>query len=206
MGCGAQHWRMHGVGTASFAAVVLSLALAAGCGHQEPLQAASGKSDIAGQPPPFGAGRNGIAPVGRLVPGSVPSGTLITIRLQNSISSAAAHAGDSFAASLDGPIVVDGQTVVPDGALVTGRVIASARSARPQDVGYLRLTLTTIEIDGSAVPIQSSSIFARGSRDKPSLAAARDTGLPRAETTKDAGFPADRRLTFRLAEPLPLGG
>src|SRR3954452_8582837 len=48
-----------------------------------------------------------------LVPTSitVPAGTVVAVRLQNSVSSATASPGDTFEAVLDEPLVVKGQTV-----------------------------------------------------------------------------------------------
>jgi hypothetical protein len=152
------------------------------------------------------------------------------------LSSAASQSGDSFDAVLDEPIVIDGQTVAPRGAAVTGRVVAAKASGRLQDPGYLRLTLTSIEVNGKALPLQTSSIFAKGgSHEKRNLAmigggagagaliggiagggkgaligsaigAAGGTGTAYATGKKDAGFSAERRLTFRLTQPVPVRG
>ena len=52
----------------------------------------------------------------------VPANTAIYVRLQQSISSATAQSGQNFSAELDEPLVVDGQTLAPKGAPVTGKV------------------------------------------------------------------------------------
>src|SRR3954470_24358987 len=54
---------------------------------------------------------------------TLPAGTAVTVRLQNSVSSAASHAGDRFDAVLDAPLVVNGKTIAPAGANVVGRVV-----------------------------------------------------------------------------------
>src|SRR3569833_2037999 len=51
---------------------------------------------------------------------TVPAGTPVTVRLQNSVSSASSNAGDRFDAVLDAPLVVAGKTLAPAGANVTG--------------------------------------------------------------------------------------
>src|SRR5690242_3014403 len=61
---------------------------------------------------------------------TIPAGTPIGIRLQNSISSASANSGDHFDAVIDEPVVVDGQVVIPKGANATGRVVAAKSSGR----------------------------------------------------------------------------
>lgn len=191
---------------ASFGAVLLTIGLATGCSHQEPLQAA-GNTTSESQQLPFGAGKNGLSPVRGLAPSNVPVGTELTIRLQTALSSATARAGDSFQAVLDDPLVVDGQTIVPAGAAITGRVVASAKSSsRAQDFGYLRLTITTIEIGGTPMTVHTSSIFARGTHGQHGVIVINGTGAAYGTGTKDVGFAADRRLSFRLAQPLLLGG
>jgi len=186
-------------------AIALTCALTAGCGRQ-PAQASDGSPSADTQQLPFAAQKDGIPPTAPLTSASLPAGTPIIVRLQSAISSATAQAGDSFAALLDEPIVIEEQTIVPRGATVTGRIVAAKSSSRLEDPGYLRLTLATIEINGKALPVKASSIFVKGgAHEKRNLgmigsAAAGATGK------KDVGFSPERRLTFRLAQPLPLRG
>src|SRR5437879_1831321 len=87
------------------------------------------------------ADSTGILPSRSLVPSvsRLPEGTPITIRLQSTVSSASSNAGDSFEGTLDDPIVIEGQTAIPRGAAVTGRVLAARASGRLHDPGYLRI-------------------------------------------------------------------
>src|SRR5690242_11472651 len=118
---------------------LLTLFLAAGCSRQPALQAAS---DVASdQHLPFDqTGKNdGISPTASIATKDIPAGTPITIRLQSALSSEQSRTGDSFEAILDEPIIIDGQTVLPRGATVTGRVVGAKASGRLHDPGYLRL-------------------------------------------------------------------
>jgi len=176
----------------------------------------------------------GILPSRSLVPAvsRLPEGTPITIRLRSTISSASSSAGDSFEGTLDDPIVIEGQTAIPRGAAVTGRVLAAKASGRLHDPGYLRIALVSIKVDGTPVAIETSSLFVKGgSHEKRNLAmigggtgagaliggvagggkgaligsaigAAGGTGTAYATGKKEVSFGEERRLTFRLAQAM----
>jgi hypothetical protein len=171
---------------------------------------------------------------GSLVPFSitVPAGTVVAVRLQNSVSSATANPGDVFEAVLDEPLIVKGETVAEKGAAVTGRVVEAKSSGRLHNSGYLRLTLASITLGGKSVPVQTSSLFAKGANHNKRNAAligggagagaligglagggkgaligglvgaGAGTGGAYATGKKDVAFTAERRLSFRLTQPL----
>src|SRR5262249_57145815 len=77
-------------------------------------------------------------------------------------SSATAQSGQSFSAVLDEPLVVDGKTFAPQGTAVTGKVVAARESGHLHNAGYLRITLSSITVNGKSVPLQTNSIFVSG--------------------------------------------
>src|SRR5689334_15001577 len=163
--------KLSSVAALLFIAMLASL-LASSCGSvPQAVNAApptSKPSDPAAATPAGAASKNDTASKHGLVPDSVtvPAGTAVSVRLQSTLSSASNRAGDHFAATLDEPIVVDGRTIAPRGAAVSGRVVAARPSGRLHNSGYLRLALTSIVIEGKPVPIQSSSIFSSGGAHK----------------------------------------
>lgn len=134
---------------------------------------------------------------------SLPAGTLITIQMESSLSIAQASAGDPFTASVAGPLTIDGNTLIERGTPVSGRVESAQSPAdRPglsPDPGYVRLTLNTITVDGRALALQTSSLFARGTVQ--TSGSSKNLGPNFA-----SGFQVQkgRRLTFRLTAPVTL--
>lgn len=140
---------------------------------------------------------NGISPTEAFASASIPVGTVLVIRLESFLSSAGSQPGDQFQAVLDGPLVVQGQTLAPSGTAITGTVLA-AQSSRPHEPGYLRLTLSTAVLNGKTLDLHTSSVFSKGgSRSHP---------ISGSGAAYEIKFSTGRRLTFRLVQPLPLGG
>jgi hypothetical protein len=125
-------------------------------------------------------------------PQSLPAGTLLTVRLKDPISSTSSGATSTFAAIVDEPIVIEGETLVARGASAVGRVESVHSYTTNANQGYLRLSLDVVDIAGRDLPIRTSSLFARGNK-----------GESRARDLSPAvGLEQGRRLTFRLAEPV----
>lgn len=210
-------------GKAAFVApLILVMALAPACSRQPNLLAPS-SGPVSGRPLPFEnpSVEGGNYPTASLSSSSLPPGTLLTVRIRSAVSSATCHAGDSFAALLAEPLVLEGQTVLAQGAEVTGRVVA-AKASSQFDPGYLRLRLTGISLGGQPVGLETSSVFLKGgSRSVRGVAAigqgtvrgalikgvaeAAGRQAPAPPSTKnDVEFPAAGRLTFRLTQALPI--
>ena len=131
---------------------------------------------------------------------SLPAGTLLTVRLKAPISaenpaSNSPAASGTFEATVDEPLVINGNTLVPRGAKAVGRVESAHSSTVKRNRGYVRLILDSLDVSGRDLPVQTSSLFARGNLDDP--AAVTQGDAPPAVIRLEKG----RRLTFRLTEP-----
>jgi len=60
----------------------------------------------------------------------VPAGTALMVKLETTLATFSNKAGDPFRASLTQPVVLDGKTVIPAGAVVEGRVTKVAEPRR----------------------------------------------------------------------------
>jgi hypothetical protein len=164
-----------------------------------------------------------VSPSNSLIPSTtkLPEGTPIPIRLQSTLSSASSHAGDTFSATIDEPIVIDGQMLVARGTSATGRVLEakpalnsflSSHQRSPGsslEPGYLRIVLVSLKVESRQVMIETSSIFAKGgSREERNSGASRGFGNNQRDRDrdkeKDIVFGVDRRLNFRLAQTVDL--
>jgi len=178
------------------------LVLAAGCSRS--LRVPDGGSNQAGQAPfrttatadgALPTARQGADPEEAGLPfqdgQSIPAGTLLTVRLQGALTSAAAGGNDLFQALVDQPVVIDGNTIVPRGTAVVGKVESVRISALKPERGYVRLALQSVHLAGVDFPVQTASLFARQ--------------VPSADSQPSTVRLEDgRRLTFRVMEPIAL--
>jgi hypothetical protein len=98
----------------------------------------------------------------------VPAGTVLMVRLETTLATFSNHPGDPFRGSINQPVVVHGQTLIPAGAVVEGRVTKVSEPRRisgrptiailPEAVifpngqrYYLDATLTDTNIPGTNV-------------------------------------------------------
>lgn len=128
----------------------------------------------------------------------LPPGTLLVVRLKRPVY-ASASPETHFEAVVDQPVVVGGNTLIPKGASVAGRVESAQTSRIKPNRGYVRLALQSVSVGDRRVPVQTASLFAHEAPlgDAPISVIHLEKG---------------RRLTFRLieseeasAEPMPAG-
>jgi hypothetical protein len=100
---------------------------------------------------PYAPGQDEIAKSAPSV--TVPAGTRISIRTIDSIDSTKNRVGDRFQASLEEPLFVDGNVVVPKGADVYGRLEESKQTGTFTGRSELKLELTGIVVHGQTVPL-----------------------------------------------------
>ena len=95
--------------------------------------------------------QNGVAKSSPSV--TIPVGTRISVRTIDSIDSTRNRVGYRFQASLEEPLSVDGNVVVPKGADVYGRLVGSKETGTFTGRSELKLELTGIVVHGQTVPL-----------------------------------------------------
>lgn len=88
----------------------------------------------------------------------IPAGTVITVRLGEQLSSKDSQAGQGFSASVSQPVVVDGKTVVPDGATAHGTVVAAKAMGHFKGGALLEVRLDSVQIEGKDQAIQTAAV------------------------------------------------
>ena len=165
---------------------------------------------------------------------SVPTGTTITVTIDQTVSSKTAKAGQSVVASVSHDVTAKGRVVIPKGAhakLVVSSVQASGRLSTP---AKLWLRLKSIEVHGKTYDVGTNSVgrtmAGKGKRDVEFIgggagggaligglagggkgaaigaAAGAGAGTAGAAATgkKEVEFPAETHLTFTTRAPITI--
>jgi hypothetical protein len=93
---------------------------------------------------------------------TIPDGTTFSVRLIDNIDSETAQPGQEFRASLDGPIVIDDNVVVPPGADVSGRVADAKSAGRFAGKSALTVELTKISFNGRTYSLHTNQYSREG--------------------------------------------
>jgi hypothetical protein len=84
---------------------------------------------------------------------TIPAGTRVSVRMIDGVDSTKNRAGDRFQASLQEPLTVDGNVIVPKGSDVYGRLAESKESGKFTGRSQLQLELTGVVVNGQTVPV-----------------------------------------------------
>jgi BON domain len=124
----------------------------------------TGKSDA----PAASAPPSSVEPIAAQVPPpppkkvTIPAGTQITIRLNDTLDTERSQVGDTFHGTLGVPLVVDSETVVPSGADVVGRVVDVKSAGRFAGNSALTLELSSLAVNGKTYNIQTNQWSRQG--------------------------------------------
>lgn len=85
---------------------------------------------------------------------TIREGTVILARIRDPLSSDHNQAGDTFTATLDNTVIVDGWVVARRGQMIIGSVTTAQKAGRIKGVSQLGLELTDLTmVDGQQLPI-----------------------------------------------------
>ncbi len=94
---------------------------------------------------------------------SVPAGTMIHCRTNQTLTTKINVQGDAFTLSVREPVAVDGSVVIPVGATLAGHITLMERPGRIKGVGQMRLAVEQITFpDGHSLPLGATLMTAYG--------------------------------------------
>jgi hypothetical protein len=92
----------------------------------------------------------------------LPEDTVIPIRMIDALDSENAQPGQSFRGTLAGDLIADGMVALPQGTLVTGRVVDAKDAAHFKGSALLSLELTAIDARGRSIPLVTDTYTKEG--------------------------------------------
>ena len=148
------------------------LLILAGCSQTGTPSSSSapGSSDATSATNPAG-GNSGPTQSSNSVPAQAPApappvvivpGTVLTVTIDQSISTKENSPGDRFAASLAEPVTVDGDEVLPAGTKASGTVTQAESAGRVKGSAVLALTIDSITVHGKKYSVETNSFEEAG--------------------------------------------
>ena len=164
----------------------------------------------------------------------IPVGTSITVRMIDAVNSQQTRLGETFRASVDEPVMVDGQVAIPRGADAVTKLVEDQQSGKIEGKTVLTLVLQQVLVNGRMVDITtgdvSQSSGSRGARSAKVIGgtaalgaiigalagggkgaaigagsgAAVGTGAEVLTKGQTVKIPSETRLTFTLQQPAQL--
>ncbi|MBI4479976.1 MAG: hypothetical protein HY651_08130 [Acidobacteria bacterium] len=118
---------------------------------------------IPAEPVPFPRTEPQAPPRPEKVQATILSGTVLTVRLLDTLTTERNQAGDLFRASLEDPIVLNGDVVVPRGTTVEGRIVDAQQAGRVKGVAEMTLELSQLRLSsGDTVVLETGTIRREG--------------------------------------------
>ena len=153
---------------------------------------------------------------------TVPEGTALHVRLDQSLATNQHRSGDGFTATLTQPVRVNDKVVIPEGSQVNGVVVYAKESGRLKGRAQMGLALESVQVGNDSYDIATNTITrASGGHKKRNLAiigaiaaggkgaliggpVGAGAGVAVAAITgkKNVRVPAETVMTFRLVEPV----
>jgi hypothetical protein len=94
---------------------------------------------------------------------TIPAGTLLTVRLREALNSERNSSGDTFTATLDQPLIVDGFVLAERGATARGHIVDLARAGRVKGKALLALELKSLTTsDGQKLELETDTFKREG--------------------------------------------
>jgi hypothetical protein len=171
----------------------------------------------AGAPAAPGADNSAAQPAAPTQPGAAPAdaapqpvivaaGMKLTVKLGDDLGSKTSQTGQSFSATLDRDVIVDGQTAIPAGANVSGTIVSARPFGKYAGEANLTLKLTSVNINNIDQNIATAPrSFGKPIKAKGKVKKFLGGLVKRAEgDEKEVTLAAQSTYTFTLRKPLTI--
>jgi hypothetical protein len=91
-------------------------------------------------------------------PVELPAGTNLVVRMIDGVDSEVNRVGQTFAGSMDQPVTMGGETIIPRGADVVVKLVDAKESGKLTGRAELTLDLMSVKVDGRMVDIDTQSV------------------------------------------------
>jgi len=91
-------------------------------------------------------------------PVTLPEGTVLTVRLNETVSSKSNNSGDKFTGTVEEPVEAEGKVVIPKGSEVTGTVTDAKPLGKIKGSASLRLVLNSVTVKDAKYDIETSAV------------------------------------------------
>jgi hypothetical protein len=98
------------------------------------------------------------APPARSASFELPAGTNLVVRMIDGVDSEVNRVGQTFAASLDEPVMAGGETLIPRGADVVIKLVDSRESGKLTGRAELTLDLVSVRVNGRMADINTQTV------------------------------------------------
>jgi hypothetical protein len=88
----------------------------------------------------------------------IPAGSVLVVRMIDDVDSERDTRGKTFRASLDEPILINGEAVVPRGAEVTAKLVDDKQSGKFAGRAELTLALVSIQANGRSIDVTTGNV------------------------------------------------
>jgi hypothetical protein len=205
--------------------------LVAGCGKSADQPSGS---DANASPSVAEAAKSAVKKAIEPKPLVVPADAVLSVVLDQTISSKTTKAGERFSATVESPIEVDGKIAIPKNARASGIVNEAKAAGRFKGGAVLALTLASVTVNGKDYEIQTSAptIASKGKGKRTAamvgggagggaligglagggkgavigglIGAAAGTGGAGLTGNRDITLAAETRLNFKLLQPVEI--
>jgi hypothetical protein len=155
--------------SAVLVAFLLLLALV-GCGSKPPAD-----ENAQATPAPSGNSSGTTTTAGGKAPGlmdrltkstiTVPEGTVLEVRLNQTLSSKSSQTGETFSAVVESPVSVGGKVAIPKGAEASGTVVDAKALGKFKGGARLQIRLDSVSFGGNNYAVDTTSV-ARSAKGK----------------------------------------